>query len=75
MIVHDRDLPEGWRIGNGKSGMMTVHGESKKHVLRRFDKDGVIYTEPRPDEIYSYIPHAPERERTPIYPCGVKASL
>ncbi len=67
MRITDREIPEGWSLTNGKSGVMTVHGASKKHVLRRFDKDGVIYTEPTPDNIYYYVPHAPAKEWSPLY--------
>ena len=66
MRITNRELPEGWNLMNGKSGAMTVHGESKKLVLCRFDEEGVVYTEPRPDTIYYYVPYAPEREVRPI---------
>ena len=49
---------------------MTIHGESKKQVLRRFDEDGVVYTEPTPAAIYYYAPHVQARE---IEPLTVKA--
>ncbi len=61
MSITDRETPEGCSLTNGRSGAMTVHGESKKHVLRCFDKDGVIYTEPTPGNIYYYVPCAPEQ--------------
>jgi len=67
MRIIDRDIPDGWSIGNGKSGVMTVHSKSKKHVLHRFDEDGVIYTEPMPGAICYYVPHAPAKEWSPLY--------